>query len=81
MLVNEIYGFVLIYLVVSLIVVFVLYVISYLVSEKKINLEKLSIYECGFEPVGSNQVMFDIKFYIVSLLFVIFDLEVVFIFP
>jgi NADH:ubiquinone oxidoreductase subunit 3 (subunit A) len=43
--------------------------------------EKLSAYECGFEPFGDARDTFDIQFYLVGLLFLIFDIEVAFLFP
>lgn len=43
--------------------------------------EKNSAYECGFEPFESARLKFDIRFYLVAILFVIFDLEVAFLFP
>nr|UYR95215.1 NADH dehydrogenase subunit 3 [Gentiana crassicaulis]UYR95230.1 NADH dehydrogenase subunit 3 [Gentiana crassicaulis]UYR95233.1 NADH dehydrogenase subunit 3 [Gentiana crassicaulis]UYR95265.1 NADH dehydrogenase subunit 3 [Gentiana straminea] len=43
--------------------------------------EKLSAYECGFDPSGDARSRFDIRFYLVSILFIIFDLEVTFSFP
>ena len=43
--------------------------------------EKLSAYECGFNPFDDSRMKFDIRFYLVSLLFIIFDLEVAFLFP
>lgn len=43
--------------------------------------EKLSAYECGFNPFADARVRFDIKFYLVAILFIIFDLEITFIFP
>jgi NADH-quinone oxidoreductase subunit A len=43
--------------------------------------EKLSAYECGFEPFGEGQSAFDVHFYVVGILFIIFDLEIVFLFP
>jgi len=45
------------------------------------NVEKLSTYECGFNPFGDSRMKFNVSFYIVALLFIIFDLEVVFLFP
>ncbi len=42
---------------------------------------KLSSYECGEEPIGSPWVKFNIRFYVVALIFVIFDVEIVFLFP
>ncbi len=43
--------------------------------------EKLSAYECGFEPLGDTRLQFDVRFYLVAILFIIFDLEVAFLFP
>lgn len=43
--------------------------------------EKLSAYECGFDPFDDSRMKFDIRFYLVAILFIIFDLEVAFLFP
>ncbi len=43
--------------------------------------EKLSSYECGFEPFGESRTKFDVRFYLVAILFIIFDLEIAFLFP
>ena len=43
--------------------------------------EKLSAYECGFEAFGDARMKFDVRFYLVAILFIIFDLEVAFLFP
>ena len=56
-------------------------VLARITSEKKIDLEKLSAYECGFDPFGDSRHTFNIKFYLVAILFIIFDLEIVFLFP
>jgi NADH:ubiquinone oxidoreductase subunit 3 (subunit A) len=55
--------------------------LSQIVSEKKIDLEKLSAYECGFDPFGDARHTFSVKFYLVAILFIIFDLEIIFLFP
>lgn len=55
--------------------------ISYLLSLRKWDPEKLSPYECGFEPFGDARQKFDIRYYLVSLLFILFDLEVSYLFP
>lgn len=47
----------------------------------RIDLEKTSIYECGFTPYQSARVPLEIKFYLISLLFIIFDVEVLILFP
>ncbi len=52
-----------------------------LVSPRNATKEKISPYECGFEPFGNARGKFDVRFYLVSILFIIFDLEVAFLFP
>jgi len=47
----------------------------------KVDLEKTSAYECGFDPFSESRYKFDIKFYLVSLLFIIFDVEIIYLFP
>lgn len=42
---------------------------------------KLETYECGMEPIGPNRIRFAVKFYIIAMLFIIFDIETVFLFP
>jgi NADH-quinone oxidoreductase subunit A len=54
---------------------------SLLVAHQKPYAEKLSAYECGFEPFDDARRRFDVRFYLVAILFIIFDLEVAFLFP
>ena len=54
---------------------------SLLAGPKKPYPEKLSAYECGFEPFDDARRRFDVRFYLVAILFIIFDLEVAFLFP
>jgi NADH-quinone oxidoreductase subunit A len=61
--------------------VFINLLVGKLVRPSKPNPEKLSIYECGEPTVGSAWVQFDLRYYVVALLFVIFDVEVAFFFP
>ena len=56
-------------------------VINFVLSPKKPDPEKLSAYECGFEPFDDSRMEFDVRFYLVAILFIIFDLEVAFLFP
>lgn len=65
----------------SLFLALVLYTFSYFLILKTKDVEKYSTYECGFEPFEDTRGMFDVKFYLVAILFVIFDLEVVYLFP
>ncbi len=55
--------------------------LSYIVSKHAPDSEKTSAYECGFEPFEDARSRFDVRFYIVAILFLIFDLEVVYLFP
>ena len=43
--------------------------------------EKLSAYECGFETFGDSRMKFDVRYYLVAILFIMFDLEIAFLFP
>jgi NADH-quinone oxidoreductase subunit A len=52
-----------------------------LIAPSKPNPEKLSAYECGFPAFGDARMKFDVRFYLVAILFIIFDLEVAFLFP
>ena len=54
---------------------------SLVVARQKPDSEKLSPYECGFEPFEDARGRFDVRFYLVAILFIIFDLEVAFLFP
>ena len=55
--------------------------LSYLLGIKNGDQEKLSVYECGFLPYGDSRQKFEIRFFLVAILFIIFDLEVAFLFP
>ncbi len=54
---------------------------GFLLGPRKPDDEKLSAYECGFEAFEDARMKFDVRFYLVSILFIIFDLEVAFLFP
>ncbi len=56
-------------------------VVNYLASPSNPDPEKLSAYECGFEAFDDSRMEFDVKFYLVAILFIIFDLEIAFLFP
>ena len=58
-----------------------LLIAPFLVAYKQPDPEKLSAYECGFNAFDDARMKFDVRFYLVSLLFIIFDLEVAFLFP
>ena len=56
-------------------------VVNFILSPKKKKKKKLSAYECGFEPFEDSRMEFDVRFYLVAILFIIFDLEIAFLFP
>lgn len=72
---------ILIFLGVALALSFVMLVLPMILAKLKPDAEKLSPYECGFEPFGDARGQFDVRFYLVAILFIIFDLEVAFLFP
>ncbi len=55
--------------------------LTMVVAEQRPDAEKLSAYECGFEAFEDARMHFDVRFYLVAILFVIFDLETAFLFP
>jgi NADH-quinone oxidoreductase subunit A len=59
----------------------VIVLLSFFAARQNPDAEKLSPYECGFEPFSDARSKFDVRFYLVSILFIIFDLEVAFLFP
>jgi len=65
----------------SLILSIILVIVSYALIQQKVYKEKISAYECGFEPFEDARNKFDIRFYIVAILFLIFDIEVIYLFP
>jgi NADH-quinone oxidoreductase subunit A len=54
---------------------------SLVVARQRPDTAKLSAYECGFEPFEDARIRFDVRYYLVAILFIIFDLEVAFLFP
>ncbi|MBN8542992.1 MAG: NADH-quinone oxidoreductase subunit A [Alphaproteobacteria bacterium] len=59
----------------------VMILLPFIAAKQRPDKEKLSAYECGFEPFGDARGQFDVRFYLVAILFIIFDLEVAFLFP
>jgi NADH-quinone oxidoreductase subunit A len=72
---------VLLFLAIALVLSVVMAVGSILVGPSKPDPEKLSAYECGFDAFADTRGRFDVRFYLVCLLFIIFDLEIAFLFP
>lgn len=75
------YATILIFLFISIGLGFAFIVVNFLFSPNNPDPEKLSAYECGFEAFDDARMKFDVRFYLVAILFIIFDLEVAFLFP
>lgn len=78
---HEEYYYIFIFFLISFILACVILCLSYLLASQEGNAEKLTTYECGFDPFGEARSKFDIRFYVVAILFIIFDLEISFLFP
>ena len=72
---------IIIFLFISLLLSIGFIVINYIASPSNPDPEKLSAYECGFEAFGDSRMEFDVRFYLVAILFIVFDLEIAFLFP
>ena len=72
---------IILFLIIALILSCAFVAVNFILSPKNPDPEKLSAYECGFEPFEDSRMEFDVRFYLVAILFIIFDLEIAFLFP
>jgi NADH-quinone oxidoreductase subunit A len=72
---------ILLFLVIACGLAVVMMSIPYVVAPRRPDKEKMSAYECGFEAFDDARAQFDVRFYLVAILFIVFDLEVAFLFP
>lgn len=70
-----------IFLGLSAVIALALLIAPFIIAPSNPDPEKLSAYECGFDAFDDSRMRFDVKFYLVAILFIIFDLEVAFLFP
>lgn len=70
-----------IFLIISIILSAVISIASYFLSEKSPDKEKVSVYECGFDPFHNPGEPFSIRFFLIAILFLVFDLEISYLFP
>lgn len=75
------YSTILISILISFILAIIIFFLSFFLVTKVSDLEKISAYECGFDPFEDARNIFDVRFYLVAILFIIFDLEITFLFP
>ena len=78
---NLDYFFILISLIISLSFSLIVSLASLVLSEKTPDKEKVSVYECGFDPFHTPGEPFSIRFFLIAILFLVFDLEITFLFP
>ena len=78
---TELVGYMALFVGVAVFFIFIHLVAGRFIRPVKPDPEKLTIYECGEPTIGSSWIQFDLRFYVVALLFVIFDVEVAFFFP
>src|SRR5277367_4956191 len=72
---------ILIFLCIAAVVALAAVGLSFIIATQKPDGEKLSAYECGFPAFDNARAKFDVRFYLVAILFIIFDLEIAFLFP
>ncbi len=72
---------ILVFLGIALVVASAMTVLPFVIGKQKPDADKLSAYECGFDAFDDARHKFDVRFYLVAILFIIFDLEVAFLFP
>jgi NADH:ubiquinone oxidoreductase subunit 3 (subunit A) len=58
-----------------------LFFVSVVLNLREVEIEKISAYECGFDPFEDTRSVFDVRFYLIGILFMIFDLEIMYLFP
>ncbi|HWK61986.1 MAG TPA: NADH-quinone oxidoreductase subunit A [Eoetvoesiella sp.] len=72
---------VLLFIVVATLIGFVLLTVGRVLGPHRPDEQKLSAYECGFEAFDDSRMKFDVRYYLVAILFILFDLEIAFLFP
>ena len=75
------YGSIFFFGILSILLSLVIIILAFYIAVRKPDQEKLSSYECGFEPFEDARNKFDVRFYIIAILFIVFDIEVIFLYP
>lgn len=79
--IREEYLGIFVYLCFAIILAFIIVILSYFLVTQNPETEKLSTYECGFEAYGDTRNQFNVRFYIIAILFILFDIEIIFLAP
>lgn len=75
------YIYLLLFFMLSFILSIVIVIATMVIVPRVTDIEKVSAYECGFHPFSDTRSKFDVRFYLVAILFIIFDLEITYLFP
>jgi len=75
------YNFIFYFAILAIVIACIILIVSYSFVFQNNDSEKISAYECGFQPFGDTRERFDVRFYLVAILFIVFDLEIMFLFP
>lgn len=81
LIIREEYTIIFIFLILSTILTLLIATASYFLAKQNPEIEKLSSYECGFEPYEDSRHTFEVKFCVVAIIFIIFDIEIMFLIP
>lgn len=79
--IREEYLGIFIYLCFAIVLSLIIVILSYFLVTQSPETEKLSTYECGFEAYGDTRSQFSVRFYIIAILFILFDIEIIFLAP
>ena len=80
-LLSEEYFSIFLFLIIAIILGFIILFLSFILAVQNPETEKLSTYECGFEPYENARHTFDVKFYLIAILFIVFDIEAMYLYP
>ena len=72
---------IMVFLAIATVIGLALLILGFILGPRRPDAEKLSPYECGFDAFGDARMKFDVRYYLVAILFIIFDLEIAFLFP
>lgn len=75
------YFYILVFFVGAFLIASILIFLSYFLVYQDPDLEKVSAYECGFQPFDDTRSKFNVRYYLIAILFMIFDLEIMYLFP
>jgi NADH:ubiquinone oxidoreductase subunit 3 (subunit A) len=75
------YSIILLFFLLIFIIAYLLIFISYIFVYQELDIEKISAYECGFQPFEDSRNKFNVRYYLIAILFIIFDLEIMYLFP